>query len=97
MVYLLGKLQTEFGLERLKKILPRGGSGTLKHYYLPIKDRLYAKTGSVSNHFSLSGYLYTRKNRLLYFSVMTGSFPGKLSAARRAVEQFVTALSESVK
>lgn len=97
MVYLLEKLQTEFGLERLKRILPRGGSGTLKHYYLPIKDRLYAKTGSVSNHFSLSGYLYTRKNRLLYFSVMTGSFPGKLSAARRAVEQFVTALSESVK
>lgn len=97
MVYLLGKLQAEFGLERLKRILPTGGSGTLKHYYLPIKDRVYAKTGSVSNHFSLSGYLYTQTNRLLFFSVMTGSFPGKLSAARRAVEQFVTALSDPVK
>lgn len=95
MVYLLGKLQNEFGLERLKKILPTGGRGTLRQYYLPMKDRVFAKTGSVSNHFSLSGYLYTQSNRLLYFSVMSGSFPGKLSAARRAVERFVTALAES--
>ncbi len=95
MVYLLGKLQDEFGLQRLKKILPTGGSGTLRQYYLPMKDRVYAKTGSVSNHFALSGYLYTKSNRLLYFSVMTGSFPGKLSGARRAVERFVTALAES--
>jgi D-alanyl-D-alanine carboxypeptidase/D-alanyl-D-alanine-endopeptidase (penicillin-binding protein 4) len=95
MVYLLGKLRSEFGLSRLKNILPSGGTGTLKHYYLPMKEKIYAKTGSVSSHFCLSGYLYTQSNKLLYFSVMTGSFPGKLSAARRAVERFVSALSAS--
>ena len=32
-VSVLIKLKNEFGMDRMKKILPTGGSGTLKNYY----------------------------------------------------------------
>src|SRR4029077_9774175 len=32
-VFLLSKFKNEFGMERMKTILPTGGKGTLKNYY----------------------------------------------------------------
>ncbi len=49
MVYILNKLQTEFGIKRLKAILPTGSTGTFKNYYLRDSGYIYAKTGSLSN------------------------------------------------
>ena len=49
MVYILNKLQTEFGIKRLKAILPTGSTGTFKNYYLRDSGYIYAKNGSLSN------------------------------------------------
>jgi D-alanyl-D-alanine carboxypeptidase/D-alanyl-D-alanine-endopeptidase (penicillin-binding protein 4) len=68
-VYILNKMKNEFGLERLKNILPTGGEGTLAAYYKKDAGFIFAKTGTLSNHCALSGFIITRKNRLLIFSV----------------------------
>lgn len=91
-VYLLNKMKNEFGLERLKIILPTGGTGTLRNYYVTDSSFIYAKTGTLSGCIALSGYLITRKNKLLIFSVLTNNFKGRATAVRRAVEKFITAI-----
>lgn len=94
-IYILNKLQNEFGLERMKRILPTGGQGTLSSYYLMDKGFIYAKTGSMSNNVSLSGYLISKKNKLLLFSVMINNYDGGGRAGRRAIEKFIHLVREN--
>ena len=49
-------------MDRMKKILPTGGTGTLKNYYRTDSGYVFAKTGSLSNVLCLSGYIYTKNN-----------------------------------
>jgi D-alanyl-D-alanine carboxypeptidase/D-alanyl-D-alanine-endopeptidase (penicillin-binding protein 4) len=88
-VMLLGKFKNEFGMERMKKILPTGGEGTLKKYYLNDSGYIFAKTGSLTGVLSISGYLYTTKDRLLEFSVLVNNHLGNTSAIRQAVEEYI--------
>ncbi len=43
MVAILNKMQTEFGMERIKEIFPAGNEGTLTNYYNAGKGYLFAK------------------------------------------------------
>ncbi len=88
-IYILDKLQKEFGLDRMKRILPTSGKGTLRGYYENGTGFIYAKTGSISNNVSLSGYLYTKQNKLLLFSVMINNYSGSGRAGRKAIEKFI--------
>ena len=88
-IYILDKLQKEFGLDRMKRILPTAGQGTLRGYYENAAGSIYAKTGSMSNNVSLSGYLYTKQNKLLLFSVMINHYTGSGRAGRKAIERFI--------
>jgi D-alanyl-D-alanine carboxypeptidase/D-alanyl-D-alanine-endopeptidase (penicillin-binding protein 4) len=89
-VALLGRFRNEFGMDRMKKILPTGGEeGTLKHYYLKDSGYIFAKTGSLNGVIALSGYLYTRKNRLLEFSVLINNHFSSGTACRKAVEEYI--------
>ena len=47
-VMLLGKLKNEFGMDRMKKILPTGGTGTLERYYLKDSGFIFATTGPLT-------------------------------------------------
>ena len=88
-VMLLAKFKNEFGMERMKKILPTGGMGTLKRYYLPDSGFIFAKTGSLNGVICLSGYLYTRKNRLLEFSLLVNNHYSSGTAVRRDMEAYI--------
>ena len=88
-IYILNKLKNDFGLERVKKILPTGGTGTLKRYFNSDSNFIYAKTGTLSNHVALSGFLITKKNKLLVFSVLNNNYEGSTVTVRRAVEKFL--------
>ena len=88
-VYLLNKMKSEFGMERLKKILPTGGSGTFKNYYQKDSGFIYAKTGSLSNHIAISGFLLTKKGKWIIFSILTNQFQGSATKVRRAEEKFL--------
>ena len=88
-VYLLDKFQKEFGIERMKRILPTGGKGTLTGYYEKEAGYIFAKTGSMSNVVAISGYLFTRQNKMLLFSVIINNFRGSGREGRRAVEKLI--------
>jgi serine-type D-Ala-D-Ala carboxypeptidase/endopeptidase (penicillin-binding protein 4) len=93
-VYILNKMKNEFGLERMKNILPTGGEGTLSYYYKKDAGFIYAKTGTLSNNCAISGYLITHKGKLLIFSVLTNNYITGATPVRKAVEQFLQQLRE---
>ncbi|HZE85207.1 MAG TPA: D-alanyl-D-alanine carboxypeptidase [Puia sp.] len=93
-VWLLNKMKDEFGLPRLKRILPTGGTGTLANYYKKDSGYIYAKTGSLSGVVALSGYLVTRKARLLIFSVLVNNYSGSGVTVRRKIEALIHAIRE---
>lgn len=93
-VWLLDKMQKDFGFERLKNILPGAGKGTLARYYLQDSGFVYAKTGTLTGQVALSGYLISRKNKMLIFSVLVNNHHGSATAVRQGVEAFLHAVRE---
>ncbi len=94
MVYIINKTQTEFGVKRLKTILPTGGTGTIKNYYVKDSGYVFAKTGSLSNCVALSGFLYTKKGKQIIFSVLVNNFQGPAYKVRRAAEKFLEGIRQ---
>jgi D-alanyl-D-alanine carboxypeptidase/D-alanyl-D-alanine-endopeptidase (penicillin-binding protein 4) len=94
-VSLLIKFKNEFGMDRMKRILPTGGKGTLKNYYHADSSYVFAKTGSLTGVICLSGYIYTHNNRLLEFSILVNNHNGSGSAVRKAVESYVEFLRKN--
>lgn len=93
-VVILAKMSRDFGMERIKVILPTGGEGTLNNYYKTDSGAIYAKTGTLSGVVALSGYLYTKKQKLLIFSVLVNNHQASATAVRRAVEKFLQGLRQ---
>lgn len=91
-VSILNKMRLEFGMSRLKGILATGNEGTLTHYYQAEKGYIFAKTGTLSGVVSCSGFLYTKSNRLLIFSVLVNNHQTSATAVRKAVERFIEGL-----
>lgn len=94
-VYIINKTKNEFGWERLKNILPTGGTGTLSAYYKKDSGFIYAKTGTLSNNCALSGVLFTKKGKQLIFSVLANNYITGATPVRKAVEKFLLAIREN--
>lgn len=94
LVALLDTLRNVWGLERIQRLLPTGGEGTLKNYFNNDSGYIFAKTGTLSNQWALSGYLLTRQNRLLLFSVLINNAPGRVAILRKATERFLSAIRD---
>lgn len=88
-ISLLQKMNKEFSWERIITILPTGGTGTLNNFYKPLQYKIFAKTGTLSGQVALSGYLITKKNRKLIFSVLVNNHQTSAVTVRRAVEAFL--------
>ncbi|WP_158085111.1 D-alanyl-D-alanine carboxypeptidase/D-alanyl-D-alanine endopeptidase [Niastella vici] len=93
-VVLLQKMQREVGMKRLQGILPTGGKGTLANLYKQDSNYIFAKTGTLSGIVALSGYLYTKKNKLLIFSVLINNHTGSAGSIRSRVESFLTGIRD---
>jgi D-alanyl-D-alanine carboxypeptidase/D-alanyl-D-alanine-endopeptidase (penicillin-binding protein 4) len=88
-VAIFNKMKNGFGMDRIKNIFPTGNEGTLSNYYKAENGYLFAKTGTLSGVVSLSGFLYTKKNKLLIFSVLVNNHNSSAMAVRKAVEKFI--------
>ncbi|WP_034042516.1 D-alanyl-D-alanine carboxypeptidase/D-alanyl-D-alanine-endopeptidase [Wocania ichthyoenteri] len=75
-VQVLTKLYNQMPQQRLYNLFPVGGeSGTLKNYYSgKTKPYIYAKSGTLGNNYSLSGYLITNSGETLIFSFMNNHY-----------------------
>jgi D-alanyl-D-alanine carboxypeptidase/D-alanyl-D-alanine-endopeptidase (penicillin-binding protein 4) len=88
-VAILNKMKNEFGIERIKVILPTGGEGTISSYYKADSGYIYGKTGTLSGVVAFSGFLYTKKGKLLIFSTLVNNHQATATEVRRAVEKFL--------
>jgi D-alanyl-D-alanine carboxypeptidase/D-alanyl-D-alanine-endopeptidase (penicillin-binding protein 4) len=93
-VWVLTQMKNEFRWERIAEILPTGGEGTLASYYKNYAGRIYAKTGSLSNHLALSGYITTKKGKQLIFSVLVNAHTTAAANIRKGVEEFLIGVME---
>lgn len=98
MVTLLELIYHEVNDEkRLFNLLPAGGkSGTLKNAY-PKTDTpfVFGKTGSLSNNHNQSGYIVTKKGRVLIFSFMNNSFVLPTAEVRKEMVRIMTYIHEN--
>ena len=90
-VQVLEKMYKEFPENRLYSIFPVGGrTGTIKNRY---KDSpqpyVYAKTGTLSNTVTLSGYLKTKSGKTFIFSLMNNNVTKDLSWVRNENEKLL--------
>lgn len=88
-VAILNKMKKEFPIERIKAIFPTPGRGTLTNYSKIDSGSMYAKTGSLSGVVALSGFLYTRTNRLLIFSVLVNNHRLNAAEVRNNIQTFL--------
>lgn len=88
-IAILGKIKKEFGMDRIKAIFPTGGTGTISNYYRADSGYIYGKTGTLSGVVAFSGYMYTKKNKQLIFSVLVNNHNASATDVRRAVEKFL--------
>ena len=95
-VAILNKMKNEFGMERIKTIFPTGGEGTISSYYKADSGYIYAKTGTLSGVVALSGFLYTKKGKLLIFSTLVNNHQATSTEVRRVVEKFLRHLRETM-
>lgn len=94
-VFLLKKMYKEIPTKKLFSYFPVGGkSGTIKNYYKNGEPYIYAKSGTLSNNYSLSGYLVTKKGTVLIFSYMNNHFKGSSSNRKKEMNEFFMQLYE---
>ncbi|MBW8686169.1 D-alanyl-D-alanine carboxypeptidase/D-alanyl-D-alanine-endopeptidase [Chitinophaga rhizophila] len=91
-VSVLSDMYKTYPTERLYTLFPTGGKGTMKNYYR--QQFVHAKTGTLTGVVTLSGYLVTKKNKTLIFSVLVNNHNNSATAVRRSVESFLTRIWE---
>jgi D-alanyl-D-alanine carboxypeptidase/D-alanyl-D-alanine-endopeptidase (penicillin-binding protein 4) len=82
-------MKNEFGMDRIKTILPTGGEGTISSYYKTEAGYIFGKTGTLSGVVAFSGFLYTKKGKLLIFSTLVNNHTGSATDIRKAIEKFL--------
>jgi len=95
LVVLLQKIYRKVPQERLFKLLAVGGStGTIQKVYKTDRPFVYAKSGSMTGVYNLSGYLITKKGELLLFSLMHNNFAQSVAEMRDRTAAFLTRIYE---
>ena len=93
-VWVLTKMKNDFSWQRITTILATGGEGTISNFYKNLAGKIFAKTGTLSGEVALSGYLITKQNKTLVFSVLVNNHQTSATAIRRSVEQFLNKVYE---
>lgn len=94
-VWILSKMKNEFGIERIRELFPTAGDGTLRLYAPALKNKLYAKTGSLTGVLSLSGFLQTASGKELVFSILINNHRQSAASIRNAINEMLLKLYNS--
>ncbi|WP_421828249.1 D-alanyl-D-alanine carboxypeptidase/D-alanyl-D-alanine-endopeptidase [Larkinella sp.] len=95
-IALLQKIYKTVPQERLFQLLAIGGStGTIQRVYKTDRPFVFAKSGSMTGVYNLSGYLITKKGKLLLFSMMHNNFAGSVADMRNRTAAFLTEIHQN--
>lgn len=94
MIRLLEAIDNEFvDNNKLFKLLPAGGKrGTIKNWYGPRDGDtpyVFAKTGTLRNNHSLSGYIVTESGKLMLFSFMNNHYVTSSAVVKKEMENIL--------
>jgi serine-type D-Ala-D-Ala carboxypeptidase/endopeptidase (penicillin-binding protein 4) len=67
---------------------------TLSNRLPGLEGKVFAKTGTIANVASLSGYVITRSGRELTFSIMVNASGRSSAQVRRGIDRLITAIAE---
>lgn len=94
-VQLWQKIDATIPRDRLFPLLATGGvSGTLRNWYRGETPFIFGKTGTLSNNHCLSGFLITRKGKVLIFSFMNSNYVRSGTAIRQNMERILRDIHE---
>jgi len=95
LVAVLKEIYKNSSWDQIIQRFPKGGtSGTLKVYDV---DQVYGKTGTLRHNHNLSGYLITKRGKILVFSVMVNHFTSPTSEIRSGIGKVLSWLQRKVK
>lgn len=96
-VKVLEKLYKEVPQQRLFGLLATGGrTGNLKNSFQADVPFIFAKSGSYSNNYNLSGYLIGNSGKTYAFSFMNNNFLKPMAQIRKEVERILTELRDKL-
>jgi serine-type D-Ala-D-Ala carboxypeptidase/endopeptidase (penicillin-binding protein 4) len=98
-VHVLNQLMTQQATDRLLQIFPAGGAnGTIRGWYGGTNGQgtyVYAKTGSLRYVHCLSGFVRTKKDRLLIFSFMHNNFTVHSDTYKKEMQKVLSAIHDT--
>lgn len=95
-VQVLTKLYADIPRNRLFNLFPSGGEfGTLKNWYAGnSKPYIYAKSGTLGNNYSLSGYLITNSGKTFIFSFMNNHYTKPTNEVKKNMQTVLELLRD---
>ncbi|UFH55176.1 D-alanyl-D-alanine carboxypeptidase [Spirosoma sp. KNUC1025] len=95
LIDLLGRIYTKVPQQRLFTLLPAAGqSGTLRSMAMNGNPYVFAKSGSMTSVYNLSGYVLTQHGKILYFSIMHNNFTQSVSEMRQRTAELLKTIHE---
>ncbi|WP_374446437.1 D-alanyl-D-alanine carboxypeptidase/D-alanyl-D-alanine-endopeptidase [Epilithonimonas sp.] len=88
--FLASLMKSPYYKEYFESLPVAGQSGTLKHMFLLNSNgQIFAKTGTLNGVKCLAGYIKTRNNRTLAFSLLINKFSGSVNQVKDRMEQLL--------
>jgi len=88
--FLASLMKSPYYKEYFESLPIAGQSGTLKHMFmLNSNGQIFAKTGTLNGVKCLAGYIKTRNNKTLVFSLLINKFSGSVNQVKDRMEQLL--------